>query len=85
MHVVGNAVNVFPLRLGVPGNNVVTVLPPSPAAFTVSQVTMGSVSFAKKGDAAFLTPLQGNEVSPKSLRIAQVVLYKSIRRNQFVP
>jgi len=85
MHVVGNAVNVFPLRLGVPGNNVVTVLPPTAAAFTVSQVTMGSVSFAKKGDAAFLTPLQGNEVSPKSLRIAQMVLYKSIRRAQFVP
>ena len=30
MHVVGNAVNVFPLRLGVPGNNFVTVLPPTP-------------------------------------------------------
>jgi hypothetical protein len=85
MHVVGNAVNVFPLRLGVPGNNIVTVLPPTPAAFTVSQVTQGSVSFAKKGDAAFLTPVQGNEVSPKSLRIAQMVLYKSIRQAQFVP
>ena len=36
---------------------------------TVTQVTMGSLSFAKKGDAAFLTPVQGNEVSPKSLRI----------------
>lgn len=85
MHVVGNAVNVFPIRLGVPGNNLVTVLPPTPGVMTVSQVTMGSLPFAKKGDAAFLTPLQGNEVSPKSLRIAQVVLYKTIRRAQFVP
>jgi len=85
MHVVGNPVSVFPaLRLGVPGNNVVSVLP-SPGGFTVSHVTMGSLSYAKKGDGAFLTPVQGNGVTPKSLRIAQTVLYKNIRFAQFVP
>jgi hypothetical protein len=85
MHIVGSPVNVFPLlRLGVPGNNVVSVVPTT-GGFTVSQVTMGSLSYAKKGDGAFLTPVQGNGVTPKSLKIAQVVLYKNIRFAQFVP
>jgi hypothetical protein len=85
MHVVGNAINVMPLRLGVPGNNFVTVLPPDPGVMTISRVTQGAAQLAKKGDAAFLTPTQVNPVTEKSLRIAQAVLYKSIRFEQFVP
>jgi hypothetical protein len=85
MHVVGNALNLGPLRLGVPGNNFVTVLPPNPGVLTISQVTMGSPSFAGKGDFAFLTPVQGRAVTEKSLVLAQVVLYKKMRRDQFVP
>ncbi len=85
MHVVGNALNLMPLRLGVPGNNFVTVLPPNPGVMTIAQVTMGSPSFASKGDFAFLTPIQGRSVTEKSLVLAQVVLYKKMRRDQFVP
>jgi hypothetical protein len=86
MHVVGNAIDLGPLRLGVPGNNFVTVLPPNPGVMTISQVTQGSVSFAAKGDFVFLTPnVQGPSVTPKSLAVAQVVLYKKIRRDQFTP
>jgi hypothetical protein len=85
MHVVGNPINVMPLRLGVPGNNFVTVLAPNPGVMTISRVTTGTVGFARKGDAAFLTPVQANAVTDKSLRIAQAVLYKNIRREQFVP
>jgi hypothetical protein len=85
MHVVGNPTNRAPLQLAVPGNNLVTVVPPTPGVMTVSQVTMGNLVFAKKGDAAFLTPVPGNGVTSRSLRIAQVVLYKNIRRTEFVP
>jgi hypothetical protein len=85
MHVVGNALNLNPLRLGVPGNNFVAVLPFGGTNMSISQVTMGSLSFAKKGDVAFLTPVQGNAVGEKSLRISQVVLYKGMRRENFVP
>jgi hypothetical protein len=85
MHVVGNPRSIAPLSLGVPGNNVVGVLPPNPGVMTVTRVTMGGVQFARKGDAAFLTPVQGSAVTDKSLRIAQAVLYKNIRREQFVP
>jgi len=83
MHVVGNAVGLDPLRLGVPGNNIVTVLPPMPGIMTISQVTMGSVSFAAKGDFAYLTPVQGNPATERSLRLSQVVLYKKMRRDQY--
>jgi len=86
MHAVGNAIMVNPLRLGVPGNNFVTVLPASPAGISITQVTRGSASFAKKGDYAFLTPIQGrSSVGEKSLYLAQLVLYKQIRSDQFAP
>jgi hypothetical protein len=87
MHAVGNAVMVNPLRLGVPGNNFVTVFPANPGGISISQVTRGSASFAKKGDFAFLTPIQGgrSSVGEKSLYLAQLVLYKQVRRDQFAP
>jgi hypothetical protein len=84
MHVVGSAINLNPLRLGVPANNFVTVLPPDPGVMSITHVTLGSSSFASKGDFAFLTPVQGRTaVTEKSLVLGQVVLYKKIRRDQF--
>jgi hypothetical protein len=86
MHAVGNALNRNPLRLGVPGNNFVTVLPSNPGSLTITQVTRGNVGFAKKGDFAYLTPIQGgNPVGEKTLYLSRVVLYKKIRRDQFIP
>jgi hypothetical protein len=86
MHAVGNAVGLNPIRLGVPGNNIVTVLPQPPGVMSISQVTLGSPSFAQKGDQAFLTPIQqGNPIGEKTLRLSQLVLYKKVRRDQFVP
>src|SRR4051794_8560889 len=85
MHAVGNAIGVNPLRLGVPGNNFVTVLPGGPQGISISQVTRGSTSFAQKGDQAFLTPIQGRAMGEKSLNLSQVVLYKQIRRDQYSP
>jgi hypothetical protein len=52
---------------------------------TMTQVTMGQTGFAAKGDFAYLTPVQGRAYTDKSLVIAQVVLYKKLRRDQFVP
>jgi tetratricopeptide (TPR) repeat protein len=84
MHVVGNVLNVDPLRLGVPGQSVVTVLPSKPGIMSISQVTTGSASFAQKGDIVFLTPMLENAVGAKSLRVAQLLLYKTIRRDQYL-
>jgi hypothetical protein len=86
MHVVGNVLNVGPLRVGVPGNNIVTVLPPFPEGMTMTQVTLGGTGFARKGDLVYLKPIQGRDpAGAKSLLLSQAVLYKKLRKEQFVP
>jgi hypothetical protein len=83
LHVVGHVVGLNPLRLQIPGNNLATVVPPTdPGTFTMSQVTIGSPSFAQKGDQAFLMPLRAD---PESLVLSQLVLYKKAPIGAFVP
>ncbi len=83
LHVVGNAIGVNPLRLGIVGNNVATVVPSDPnGTLTMHQVTLGTASFAQKGDLAFLTPV---DVNSDSLVLAQLVLYKKVPRSRFDP
>jgi hypothetical protein len=83
LHVVGSVVGLDPLRLAIPGNNVATVVPPTdPGTFTMSQVTLGQPHFAQKGDLASLAEIRAD---PETLVLSQLVLYKKIRLNQFVP
>jgi hypothetical protein len=81
-HVVGTAVDRSPIRLHVPGNNVVTVVPVPNERFTVTQVTRGALSHVRKGDYAFLMP---QEITPKSVVLSQFILYKSKPLAQFDP
>ena len=85
MHAVGNFLMLNPLRLGVSGNNFVTVIAANSGGMSITQVTRGTVSFAQKGDLAFLTPVQGRSSGEKTLYLSQVVLYKQIRRDRYVP
>ncbi|MHC5542566.1 hypothetical protein ACYOEI_30440 [Singulisphaera rosea] len=80
LYVVGNALQLNPLSLGTPGNNIATVVPDNSGAFTITQVTRGAASFAEKGDVVFLTPV---DLTDKSLVLSQLVLYKKISRNRF--
>jgi len=80
LYAVGSVAGLNPLRLNVPGNNVVTILPPDGGTISFTQVTRGSSSFAQKGDLAFMMP---TEVTPKSLILSQLVLYKKIPLSQF--
>jgi hypothetical protein len=82
LHVVGNAINRDPLRIGLPGGNFAEVVAGDAVQFTVSQVTRGSMNYVRKGDYAYLMPL---EINPKGLRLSQFVLYKSIPVRQFNP
>jgi hypothetical protein len=82
LHVVGNAVNRVPLRVGLPGGNFAEVIPGDAVQFTVSQVTRGSINYVRKGDYAYLMPLQ---INPRGVRLSQLVLYKSIPIRQFNP
>jgi hypothetical protein len=82
LHVVGTVMQRDPLQLNVLGNNIATVVAGANAAFTVSQVTRGLIAHVRKGDYAFLLPL---ELTPKGLTVSQFVLYKAIPFRQFNP
>jgi hypothetical protein len=82
LHVVGSVIERAPLRLAVPGNNFATVIPGNNVTFTVSQVTRGSMNYARKGDYAFLLP---RAINPRGLSVTQLVLYKTISFRQFNP
>jgi len=82
LHVVGTVVQRDPLQLNVLGNNIATVVPGRNVQFTVSQVTRGLISHVRKGDYAFMLPLQ---INPKGLAVSQLVLYKSMPFRQFNP
>jgi hypothetical protein len=80
-HVVGTVAQRVPLRLNVPGNNVATIVPAADQdEFTISQVTRGSITYARKGDYAFLMP---REIQPRGLVLSQLVLYKSVPLREF--
>jgi hypothetical protein len=80
LHVVGTVLERLPLRLSLPGNNIATVVAGDNVQFTVSQVTRGSMDFARKGDYAFLMPRQ---INAKGLVLSQLVLYKSTPYQRF--
>lgn len=83
LHVVGTAINRSPLQLAIPGNNVATVMPlNNNDGYTITQVTRGSVNQVRKGDYAFMMPMQ---IGQRGLMLSQFVLYKSIPFRQFNP
>jgi hypothetical protein len=86
LHVVGNVLDRDPagqlIRIGLPGNNFATVVPDNSGQMTVFQVTRGSSNFARKGDRAFLMPLQ---TAPRGLILSQLVLYKQVPLARFNP
>jgi len=77
MHVVGSIVGLNPLQVMTPGFIVVTVLPQA-NGMTATLVTPGSSSFVRKGDLAYFIP---SEPTPKSLNLAQLVIYKKVPPN----
>jgi len=86
LHVVGNAVGRDPqsqmIRIGLPGNNLATIVPDDTGQMTMTEVTRGSLNDARKGDFAFMLPLQ---ITPRGLLLSQLVLYKQIPLAQFNP
>jgi hypothetical protein len=79
-HVVGTVYSREPLQLQVPGNNFVALVPPDEGAFTMTQVTRGAQAYVRKGDHAFLMPM---EITPKGLILSQFVLYKTTPLREF--
>lgn len=81
LHVVGPLLGLGPVRIAGGGNTTIFILPVTPAGFSVTQVTLGTASIARKGDLAFVAPLGA---TPRSLNVNQLVLYKKIPVNAFV-
>ena len=80
LHVVGAAIAASPLRLGLPGNNFANILPNEPGGMSVTQITRGNSTFAEKGDLVFLMP---TDMTPRSVVLSQLVLYKRIQLREF--
>jgi len=82
LHVVGSLLFPQPMQLAIPGNNVATVLPENAGGMTVTQITRGDARYVRKGDFAFLMPI---EARLRGLRVAQLVVYKPMPLRQFNP
>ena len=82
LHVVGTAINRSPLQLGIPGNNIATVIPFPGQGLSATQVTRGNMNFVRKGDYAFMMPQQ---IGQRGLILSQFILYKSLPFRQFNP
>lgn len=79
-HVVGNVVGISPLQISILATNRATVEPVNPATFTMTQVTRGDTAFAEKGDLVYLMP---TNLTPRSVTLSQLVLYKKMPLRQF--
>lgn len=82
LHVVGNVVDREgqTVRVGLPGNNLGTIVPDASGVITITQITRGSSDLTRKGDFAFMLPLQ---VTPRGLVLSQLVIYKQVSIQEF--
>jgi len=82
LHIVGNAINLSPLQVAIPGNNFATIVPFPGRDLSATQVTRGNINHVRKGDYAFMMPQQ---IGQRGLILSQLVLYKSVPFRQFNP
>ena len=81
LHVVGRALGNDPVRIAGNGDNWFTVQP-AESGMTVTQVTVGNNTYARKGDPVYIVL---DAMGARSLDIAQLVLYKKIPLNAYQP
>jgi hypothetical protein len=80
-HVVGHAIANDPIQVAGFGMNWFTIQP-SLTGMSITQVTVGSNSYARRGDMVYIVP---ENLGPRSIDVAQLVLYKKIQLRQFQP
>jgi len=80
-HVVGHAVANDPIQVAGNGMNWFSVQP-STTGMTITQVTLGSNSFARRGDLVYVLP---QNIGPRSVEVSQLVLYKKVPLRGFQP
>ena len=81
LHVVGRSTAINPVQLSGFGPGSIMVAP-GQNGMSVTQVTLGTMSYAKKGDLVHLT---ADGASARGLDVSQLVLYKKIPLRRFQP
>ena len=82
VHVVNNAVSNDPLSVNIDGNNAITILDAETGPMTITEVTRGNAGLADKGDFVYLVP---TDMTPRTVVLSQVVLYKKMPLRQYKP
>ena len=80
IHAVGHVIGLDPLRVAVDGNNSLAVLP-SNDGLDMTQVTLGSPTFVKKGDLVYYIP---EAAGAKTLAVSRFILYKKMFYRTYV-
>jgi hypothetical protein len=83
MHIVGSSMGFGgdPVRIAGFGQNWYTIQP-SANGMSVTRVTIGNSSYARRGDLVYFVP---ENVGPRSVDVGQLVLYKKIPFQDFQP
>ncbi|WP_435010003.1 hypothetical protein P12x_001222 [Tundrisphaera lichenicola] len=81
MHLVGNAVSNDPIRIASFANNSYAIQP-GLNGLSITQVTLGNNSYAKKGDLVYVVP---ENLGPRTVDVGQLVLYKKVPFARFQP
>jgi len=81
LHVVGRALGNDPIRVAGMGDNWYSVQPGA-NGMSVTQVTLGNNSYARRGDIVYVVL---NDMSSRSLDVSQLILYKKIPFRAFQP
>jgi len=80
-HIVGRAMANDPIQVAGNGLNWFTIQP-GLGGQSITQVTLGSNSYARRGDLVYVLP---QNIGPKSVDVAQLVLYKKVPYRGFQP
>jgi len=81
MSIVGNPIATDPVRISVLGTNLFTILPGA-EGMSVTQITLGSPSYARRGDLVYVV---SDSAEPRGLNVSRLVLYKKVAMSQFAP
>ena len=81
IHMVGTPIGSDPMRIAVMGSNPMAILP-SPTGVEVTQITLGTSSYAKRGDLVYVT---SESAGTRGLDVSRLVLYKKVPLSQFNP
>lgn len=81
MHVVGHYLGGNPIQVEGVGNNGFAILP-SDTGMSMTRVTRGNNSYARRGDFVYMVT---NNVTPRSLEVSQLILYKRVPFHMFQP